>query len=158
MGHRTKLQTPGDLLPSRPYTPGSVDHLSAEQLERLQHALTAARDQLLRAATSRVGEVQGPGRDGAGRDTSDRQDAAADEAMRGRFSLMADHERRKLDEIEAARERIEHGTYGICEDSGDEIPFARLWNVPTARRTVEAQEQYEAEVRADDEREQDSPY
>ncbi len=141
-----------------PYTSRPVDHLRADQVERLRQALYAAKKSLLDGAAKRLGDVQGPGRDGVGRDTGDRQDAAADEALRITEAQLAGHERQKLADIEAALERLETGDYGICEDSGDEIPFARLWQVPTARRTVEAQELYEAEQGRRDERDGDSPY
>ncbi len=48
-----------------------------------------------------------------------------------------------LKHIERALEKIEEGTYGICDISGHEIPFARLDAVPYAVMTVKAQEQLE---------------
>jgi len=48
-----------------------------------------------------------------------------------------------LRQIERALEKIEENTYGICDISGDEIPFARLDAVPYANMTVKAQEQIE---------------
>lgn len=45
--------------------------------------------------------------------------------------------------IERALEKIEEGTYGICDVSGDEIPKARLDAVPYAIMTVKSQEQME---------------
>ncbi|MGB1274319.1 MAG: TraR/DksA family transcriptional regulator [Nannocystaceae bacterium] len=135
-----------------------MDHLKADQLASLKTALTDARDAIVQGAGARIEETQGPGRDGSGRDTGDRQDAAADEAARGLVLRLAGHEQRKLAEIDAALERMTQGTYGICEDSGDEISLARLSQVPTARRTVDAQEQYEEELQAGDERNASSPY
>ncbi|MTH54284.1 TraR/DksA family transcriptional regulator [Bacillus mangrovi] len=46
-----------------------------------------------------------------------------------------------LNEINGALERMDEGTYGICEETGKEIPFERLEALPYARRTVAAQEQ-----------------
>ncbi len=46
-------------------------------------------------------------------------------------------------EIDAALERIESGTYGICEMSGDPIPIPRLRAIPFARFTVECQSKVE---------------
>ncbi len=48
-------------------------------------------------------------------------------------------------EIEEALERIEKGTYGICELTGKPIPKARLDAIPWARFTVQAQAQLERE-------------
>ncbi len=48
-----------------------------------------------------------------------------------------------LRQIDRALEKIEEGTYGLCDISGDEIPLARLEAVPYATMTVKAQEQLE---------------
>ena len=48
-----------------------------------------------------------------------------------------------LRQIEHALDRIEEGTYGICEVTGEEIPMARLEAIPYATMTVKAQEKFE---------------
>ena len=48
-----------------------------------------------------------------------------------------------LKQIDRALEKIEEGTYGICDVSGEEIPRARLEAVPYATMTVKAQEKLE---------------
>jgi RNA polymerase-binding protein DksA len=54
------------------------------------------------------------------------------------FALdLMDSERKLLDEIHRALERIEDGTYGICEGTGKPIPKARLKAQPWARYCVE---------------------
>lgn len=50
---------------------------------------------------------------------------------------------RELRAVDAALKRIAEGTYGICEDTGEPIPYARLKVEPTASRSVEAQAAYE---------------
>ncbi|MCH9609174.1 MAG: General stress protein 16O [Chlamydiales bacterium] len=45
--------------------------------------------------------------------------------------------------IDRALEKIEENTYGICDITGDEIPYPRLDAVPYATMTVQAQEQFE---------------
>lgn len=45
--------------------------------------------------------------------------------------------------IEAARTRIENGTYGICVSCETDIPYARLKVQPTADRCAPCQEMYE---------------
>jgi DnaK suppressor protein len=54
---------------------------------------------------------------------------------------------RRIGEIDRALQKIEEGTYGICDDTGEEIPKGRLEAVPEAIRTVEAQERFERERR-----------
>jgi len=48
-----------------------------------------------------------------------------------------------LRQIDRALEKIEDNTYGVCDLTGDEIPYARLEAVPYATMTVQAQEQLE---------------
>ncbi len=45
--------------------------------------------------------------------------------------------------IDRALEKMEEGTYGICDISGEEIPVKRLEAIPYANMTVQAQEKYE---------------
>jgi DnaK suppressor protein len=54
---------------------------------------------------------------------------------------------RRLKQVERALEKIEEGTYGICDDTGEEIPRGRLEAIPEAVRTVEAQQRFETERR-----------
>ncbi len=74
----------------------------------------------------------------AGSDTYDRDFA---------LSLLS-HEHNSLYEIEQALQRIELGTYGICEISGKPIPQERLKAIPFARFTVDVQSRLEREKRA----------
>ncbi len=46
-------------------------------------------------------------------------------------------------QIDRALEKIEEGTYGICDITGEEIPLKRLEAVPYATMTVKAQEKFE---------------
>lgn len=48
-----------------------------------------------------------------------------------------------LDQIELALERIEEGTYGICEECGCQIPRVRLHAVPYATMCVKCAEKFE---------------
>ncbi len=49
---------------------------------------------------------------------------------------------RRLDNVERALQKIEEGTYGLSDDSGEPIPRGRLEAVPEAIRTVDEQERY----------------
>lgn len=48
-----------------------------------------------------------------------------------------------LRQIERALEKINEGTYGICDITGEAIPMARLEALPYAAMTVKAQEKFE---------------
>ena len=45
--------------------------------------------------------------------------------------------RQEIEEIDRALIKIDEGTYGICEVSGEPIPKARLQAIPQARERVE---------------------
>jgi DnaK suppressor protein len=47
---------------------------------------------------------------------------------------------RRLEHVERALQKIEEGTYGLSDDSGEPIPRGRLDAVPEAIRTVEEQQ------------------
>ena len=52
---------------------------------------------------------------------------------RAQISALLDHARTQLAELDAALDRMRSGSYGICEDCGDQIPPARLEAHPAAR-------------------------
>lgn len=73
---------------------------------------------------------------------------AGSDAYEKDFALsLLSQEQDALYEIEEALKRIESGTYGVCEMSGDAIPVERLEAIPFARYTVQCQEQLEREQR-----------
>jgi DnaK suppressor protein len=48
-----------------------------------------------------------------------------------------------ISKIDAALRRIEDGSYGFCEETGDKIGLKRLEARPVATMTIEAQERHE---------------
>ncbi|OGA44294.1 MAG: RNA polymerase-binding protein DksA [Betaproteobacteria bacterium RIFCSPLOWO2_12_FULL_63_13] len=54
-----------------------------------------------------------------------------------------DRERKLLKKIEQSLRRIEDGSYGYCEETGDPIGIARMLARPTATLTIEAQSRRE---------------
>ena len=48
-----------------------------------------------------------------------------------------------LRQIDRALEKIDDGTYGVCDITGEEIPLPRLEAIPYATMTVKAQEKFE---------------
>jgi RNA polymerase-binding protein DksA len=57
--------------------------------------------------------------------------------LRSRDLAIEEHEEHLLEEIDAALERIEKGTYGVCEATGTPMTFERLEALPWARTHVE---------------------
>ncbi|MGD1978993.1 MAG: TraR/DksA C4-type zinc finger protein, partial [Akkermansiaceae bacterium] len=72
-------------------------------------------------------------------------DAGSDAYDRDFALNMLSKEANALGEIEEALQRLELGTYGICEESGEKIPQPRLEAMPFARLTVERQAAKERE-------------
>ena len=54
-----------------------------------------------------------------------------------------DRERKLINKIDAALQRIENGSYGYCDETGDPISIKRLEARPVATMSLEAQEMHE---------------
>ena len=54
---------------------------------------------------------------------------------------------KRLGAVERALQKVEEGTYGLCDDTGEAIPKGRLEAMPEAIYTVEAQQRREKERR-----------
>ncbi|WP_254493578.1 RNA polymerase-binding protein DksA [Bartonella sp. B1099] len=54
-----------------------------------------------------------------------------------------DRQRKLISKIDAALERIDNGTYGFCEETGEPISIKRLEARPIAVLSLEAQERHE---------------
>jgi DnaK suppressor protein len=73
-------------------------------------------------------------------DAADRASSETDRAIELRAR---DRQRKLIAKIDAAIERIDDGTYGYCEESGEPISLKRLDARPIATMTLEAQERHE---------------
>ncbi|MGH1447935.1 MAG: RNA polymerase-binding protein DksA [Pseudomonadaceae bacterium] len=81
---------------------------------------------------------------------TDPADVGSAEEQRQSQLNMLEREKRLLDKIDHALDRIARGEYGWCEESGDPIGLRRLMLRPTAALSIEAkerQEQLERHVR-----------
>lgn len=58
-----------------------------------------------------------------------------------------DRERKLINKIDEALRRIEDGSYGYCEETGDPISLKRLVARPIATLSIEAQERHEKRER-----------
>ena len=83
---------------------------------------------------------------------------AGTDAYDREFALnILSQEQDAVQEIEEALKRIDLGTYGICEGSGQPIPQARLEAMPFARCTVAYQESLDSDESTGDYRALDEP-
>ncbi|GAB6183088.1 RNA polymerase-binding protein DksA [Thermodesulfovibrio hydrogeniphilus] len=72
-------------------------------------------------------------------------DIASQEIDRSFLLRLRDRERKLLKKIEKAIEKIENGTYGICESCGAEIPIKRLKARPVTDLCIECKQEQEEE-------------
>jgi DnaK suppressor protein len=77
-------------------------------------------------------------------DLADRASSETDRAIELRAR---DRQRKLIAKIEAALSRIDDGTYGYCEETGDPIAIRRLEARPIATLSIEAQERHERRER-----------
>jgi DnaK suppressor protein len=73
-------------------------------------------------------------------DMADRASSESDRALELRTR---DRQRKLISKIDAALKRLDDGTYGYCEETGDPIGIARLDARPIATLSLEAQEMHE---------------
>lgn len=74
-------------------------------------------------------------------------DRATSESVRALELRARDRQRKLISKIEDALQRIEDGSYGYCEETGEPISLKRLDARPIATLSIEAQEQHERRER-----------
>lgn len=112
--------------------------------------LKQAKDRLLdmkSQVTSGIRADLKEGREGQKDDGMDTYDVATEERDREISMIISDRDRQKLVAIEEALERIEEGTYGICDSCEEEIPVERLKAMPFTRLCVQCQSERETEAK-----------
>jgi DnaK suppressor protein len=77
----------------------------------------------------------------------DLADRASSETDRSIELRARDRQRKLIAKIDAALARIEDGTYGYCEETGEPISLRRLEARPIATLSIEAQERHERRER-----------
>lgn len=120
-----------------------MEHLNDEQLKSLKQTLQAQRqqlrselrDELLRNDREQYGELAGQVHDAGDESVADLL-SDVNVAAVGRSI-------RELREVEAALQRIDMGSYGLCEDCQEVIAYERLRAYPAARRCLADQERHE---------------
>lgn len=75
--------------------------------------------------------------------SSDPADAGSTEEQRQAHLRLLEREKKLLDKIDHALQRLARGEYGWCEETGDPIGLPRLLLRPTATLSFEAKERQE---------------
>jgi RNA polymerase-binding protein DksA len=117
--------------------------LTQEQIRRLREALdrrSALLIEEVRTELERSGEQHYI--DLAGRVTDTGDEAVAD-VLADLGAAIIDRQVNEIRDIDAARRRIEAGSYGVCIDCRTDIGFDRLMAYPTAKRCFQCQSQRE---------------
>jgi DnaK suppressor protein len=122
-----------------PYQPKSGEaYMSRRQLQHFRHILLAWKRELMEEVDRTVHHMQDEASN-----FPDPNDRATQESEFGLELRTRDRERKLLKKIDSALERIEDGSYGYCEETGEEIGLKRLEARPVATLSVEAQERRE---------------
>ncbi|OXS99248.1 RNA polymerase-binding protein DksA [Notoacmeibacter marinus] len=96
------------------------------------------KDEILREARETLESLQQENANHA--DLADRASSETDRAIELRAR---DRQRKLIAKIDAALRRIDEGTYGYCEETGEPIALQRLDARPIATLSIEAQERHE---------------
>jgi DnaK suppressor protein len=115
--------------------------LKKNEIAKFKKRLEELRSQLSQSLKGSTAEVKKP--DEATGYSQHQADQGTDDFDRTISLEVTSREYGILRQIERALEKIDEGTYGICDITGDEIPLPRLEAVPYATMTVKAQEQLE---------------
>jgi len=112
-------------------------------LKQQRKRLTAMRDQLRGAGTARNAHERAP-KSGEAREMEDDAQDLAQGEVDGTIDAV---EEQRLRAIERALAKIDEGTYGLSDLSGDPIPKARLEAMPEAVLTIQEEETRERQQR-----------
>ena len=112
--------------------------MNAKQLEYFRRKLINWRGELLKESEETLESLQEGGLQEP--DLADRASAEMERALELRTR---DRARKLIAKIDAAIGRIEDGSYGECEETGEPISLKRLEARPIATLSVEAQERHE---------------
>ncbi len=115
--------------------------LTKAEVQRFKKRLGEMRDKLTSSLQLSTAEVKKP--DEATGYSQHQADQGTDDFDRKVSLELTSQEFQVLRQVERALEKIQEGTYGICDISGEEIPKARLEAMPYASTTVKAQEKLE---------------
>jgi len=112
--------------------------MNAKMKEYFKQKLLNWKNELLKESNQTLSNLQSDNE--AKPDITDR---ASEEIDRSFELRTRDRERKLINKINAAIQRIEDGSYGYCEETGEPIGLKRLEARPVATLSLEAQEMHE---------------
>ena len=129
---KTKAYRPSDKEP----------FMNERQREYFRQKLLTWKEEILKEARETLAHLQAENENHP--DLADRASSETDRAIELRAR---DRQRKLIAKIDAALARLEDGTYGYCEETGEPISLKRLEARPIATLSVEAQERHERRER-----------
>ena len=127
----------------REYRPTDAEpFMNERQRDYFREKLVAWREEILKEARETLQHLQDESQNHP--DFADRASSETDRAIELRAR---DRQRKLIAKIDAALQRIEDGTYGYCEETGEPISLKRLDARPIATLSIEAQERHERRER-----------
>ena len=128
---------------SKNYRPTDKEpFMNERQREFFRGKLMLWREDILREAKDTLQHLQDENQNHP--DLADRASSETDRAIELRAR---DRQRKLISKIDAALHRLEDGSYGYCEETGEPIALKRLEARPIATLSVEAQERHERRER-----------
>ncbi len=112
--------------------------MNDRQRDYFRNKLIAWKEDILRESRETLAHLQEESTNHP--DFADRASSETDRSIELRAR---DRQRKLISKIEAALERINDGSYGYCEETGDPISVKRLDARPIATLSIEAQEAHE---------------
>jgi DnaK suppressor protein len=134
---QAKATLPDDYRPSE-----DEPFMNEKQRIYFRKKLIAWREEILSSTRETLQHLQDESAQHA--DIADRASSETDRALELRAR---DRQRKLIAKIDAAIARIDDGTYGYCEETGEPISLKRLDARPIATLSVEAQERHERRER-----------
>jgi len=131
------LKLPADYLPS-----DQEPFMSEEQKAYFRLKLVTWKEEIMRQTRETLKGLTAASEQHA--DVTDRATSETDRALELRAR---DRQRKLISKINSALGRIEEGSYGYCEDTGEPIGLRRLEARPIATLSLEAQERHERRER-----------
>lgn len=120
----------------------SEPFMNERQKQYFRDKLSNWKDEIMRESRETLQNLQDENQNHA--DLADRASSETDRAIELRAR---DRQRKLISKIDSALQRIEAGTYGFCEETGDPISLKRLDARPIATLSLEAQERHERRER-----------
>ena len=137
------MKTAAVLAEQSDYRPSEDEEFMNErQLEYFKQKLLTWKEEILRESRETLTHLQSETENHP--DLADRASSETDRALELRTR---DRQRKLISKIDEALRRIEDGTYGYCEETGEPIGVARLEARPIATLSLEAQERHERRER-----------